>query len=292
MTKVNTTHQSAKPRRLLTLGKRRFDESAVTSRKLDAKGKLHAVGEPALRFDDGAEEHWVHGRLQSTDDRPALCVHLSNACRVKAVSWNDSREHEELDLTPFTHVWCDDGFIHRDGAPAVINYGHEEDAFEEWWQHGLRHRVGGPAIEAYNVCKWFQHGLLHREDGPAIDYGSKRSKLSGHSRRYFPSGWYWRGQLMYCHANFIWNFDYNEVPPEFVLRVLAYAYGHWGAANTTPEAIARASIIFPELESFLKAARLVDMTGEEVAQRINDVLAGRETCESFAVDDLLDLDPF
>jgi hypothetical protein len=45
------------------------------------------------------------------------------------------------------------------------------------------------------------------------------------------------------------------------------------------------------LASFLKAARLVDMSGEEVAQRINDVLAGRETCEAFSVDDLLDLDP-
>jgi hypothetical protein len=292
MKNLNSNHQLPKPRRLLTLGKRRFDQSAVTVRKLDSKGKLHAVGEPALRFDDGAEEHWVHGRLQSTDDKAALYVHLSNACQVKAVSWNDSREHEELDLTPFTHVWCDDGFIHRVGAPAVINYGDEEDALEEWWQHGLRHRVGGPAVEAYNVCKWFQHGLLHREDGPAIDYGSERSKLLGHSRRYFPSGWYWRGQLMYCHAKFVWNFNYNQVPPEFVLRVLAYAYGHWGAANATPEATARASIIFPELQSFLKTAEVIGMTGEDVAQRINDVIAGRETCEVYAVEDLVDFEPW
>lgn len=290
MTKVNTTHQSAKPRRLLTLGKRRFYESAVASRKLDAEGKLHAVGEPALRFDDGAEEHWVHGRLQSTDDRPALYVHLSNACQVKAVSWNDSREHEELDLTPFTHVWCDDGFIHRDGAPAVINYGHEEDAHEEWWQHGLRHRDGAPAVEAFDVCKWFQHGLLHREDGPAVDYTSAKG-AGFRGLRFWENRWFWHGRRMLSNATFSESFDYDQAPPEFVLRALAYAYAYSGYVVTTPKAIARASAVFPDLASLLKTAELVDMSNQVVAQRINDFFAGRETCEAFALDGLVDFEP-
>ena len=96
---------------------------------------------------------------------------------------------------------------------------------------------------------------------------------------------------MLSRAFFSHSFDYNGAPAEFVLRALAYAYAHSGYAYTNPMAVTRASTIFPDLESFLKAAKVVDMSGEEVAQRINDVLAGRDTGEAFSVDDLLDLDP-
>ena len=331
-----------KRRRLFSLGKRVFDRSAVTSRKVDAQGKLHAIGEPALRFADGAEEHWFHGRLQSTDDMPALTVANSNECRVKAYL-NHSKHNGRLWLRPSTKVWCDDGFIHREGAPAVI-CSSDEHALQEWWERGVRHREGGPAVirifedsvyeqwlhhgflhrddgpaiinsddvEEYafvewwqhgflhregdaavvrsKAKQWYQHGLLHREDGPAFDFASATHHKMANP--YKESGWYWYGEKMLRNAVFSDKFDYGAVPPEFVLRALAYVYPHSESVKITPEAIARASIAFPELASLLENAPLVGMTAEQVAQRINDVLAGRETCESFAVDDLLDLGLF
>ena len=337
----NSNIEPPKRRRLFSIGKRVFDQAAVTSRKVDAQGKLHAIGEPALQFNDGAEEHWFHGRLQSTDDKPALCVAESNACVVRAYL-NHSEHKTTLRLRPLTRVWCEDGFIHREGAPAIICSGdpfpyqewwthglrhrvdgpafirdfdgsvheqwwqhglkhrdggpaqvnHDEDekyAFEIWWQHGLMHRDGGPAEIRSHAKSWCQHGLLHREDGPAFDFASAshHEKANPHAE----SGWYWRGKKMLRDAVFSAKFDYEAVPPEFVLRALAYVYPHSVSLKTTPEAIARASIAFPELARLLENAPLVGMTAEQVAQRIHDVLAGRETCEAFSVDDLLDLDP-
>lgn len=341
MSNLNSDIEPPKRRRLFSIGKRVFDQSAVTSRKVDAQGKLHAIGEPALQFSDGAEEHWLHGRLQSTDDKSALCVAKSNACLVKAYV-NHSKHGATLKLRPLTHVWCDDGFIHRKGAPAVIN-SDELFPFREWWQHGLRHRVDGPAVikniyecvteewwqqglrhrdggpaqishdddetfafegwwqnglrhregDAADISscvkRWYQHGMLHREDGPAVDYAS--AKNPNKANPCAESEWYWRGKKMLRDAVFSPKFDYEAVPPEFVLRALAYVYPHSESVKTTPEAIARASIAFPELASLLENAPLVGMTAEQVVQRINDVLAGRETCESFAVDGLVDFEP-
>lgn len=341
MSNLNSDIEPPKRRRLFSIGKRVFDQSAVTNRKVDAQGKLHAIGEPALQFDDGAEEHWFNGRLQSTDDKPALCVNKSNECVVD-VYLNHTKHKACLRLTPLTHVWCEDGFIHRDGAPAVsgkceeyalqqwwkhglmhrdggpaVIKNYSDSVFEEWlqlglrhrdggpaltsrssdefysieqwWQHGLKHRDGGPAqINSY-VKRWYQHGLLHREDGPAVDFASATHHEKANP--YAESGWYWQDEKMLRDSVFSPKFDYEAVPPEFVLRALAYVYPHSESVKTTPESIARASIAFPELASLLENAPLVGMTAEQVAQRINDVLAGRETCESFAVDGLVDFEP-
>lgn len=46
--------------------------------------------------------------------------------------------------------------------------------YREWWFGGLiyrLHRTDGPAVEWSNGDKeWWQHGLRHRVDGPAIMY--------------------------------------------------------------------------------------------------------------------------
>ena len=43
------------------------------------------------------------------------------------------------------------------------------DGDEEWYQNGLRHREGGPAIETAHGSKhWIRNGKPHREDGPAV----------------------------------------------------------------------------------------------------------------------------
>ncbi len=51
----------------------------------------------------------------------------------------------------------------------------EIDNFDtkQWFLHGKRHRIDGPAIEYANGGKsWFLHGKRHRVDGPAVEWVS------------------------------------------------------------------------------------------------------------------------
>ena len=53
----------------------------------------------------------------------------------------------------------------------------------EWRdEHGLLHRIGGPALEYSDGTRWwFKHGKLHRIDGPAVEHsdGSVEFWLDG-----------------------------------------------------------------------------------------------------------------
>ncbi len=61
--------------------------------------------------------------------------------------------------------WYQDGELHRDDGPAII----EPDGTQHWYQHGELHRDDGPArIWLDGKQHWYQHGKLHRDDGPAI----------------------------------------------------------------------------------------------------------------------------
>lgn len=55
------------------------------------------------------------------------------------------------------------GHLHCEDGPA-----YKDDTLEEWRINGVLHRTdGGPAlINTYGVT-WFQHGLRHRINGPA-----------------------------------------------------------------------------------------------------------------------------
>ena len=61
-----------------------------------------------------------------------------------------------------------DGALHNEFDPAVINI----NGIKQWYLNGLRHRIGGPAVEEMWTHKYYIHGLLHREDGPAIENAS------------------------------------------------------------------------------------------------------------------------
>ena len=47
---------------------------------------------------------------------------------------------------------------------------------EEWRENSIRHRIGGPAVQAWHengklkYKGWFQNGQCHRLDGPAYQY--------------------------------------------------------------------------------------------------------------------------
>ena len=73
-------------------------------------------------------------------------------------------------------IWFDDnGLCHREGnEPAVERFAEdptdEPVLIQEWWVHGKRHRLYGPAVEYVNGGKeWWVNGERHRLDGPAIE---------------------------------------------------------------------------------------------------------------------------
>jgi hypothetical protein len=61
---------------------------------------------------------------------------------------------------------------HRDNEPAVIT----AKGYKAWYQNGLRHRIGAPAIEFKDLKCWYENGKPHRLDGPAMEFsdGSKQ----------------------------------------------------------------------------------------------------------------------
>ena len=55
------------------------------------------------------------------------------------------------------------------------NPGINEFGTKRWYQNGLLHRVGDPAIEYLSGSKmWFHEGGRHRLDGPAVVYSDGR----------------------------------------------------------------------------------------------------------------------
>ena len=68
----------------------------------------------------------------------------------------------------YKEKWVDrQGLLHRDdGGPASIDLSGRQD----WYIHGTRHRVGGPAFISKDFEGWQQNSKYHREDGPAFRY--------------------------------------------------------------------------------------------------------------------------
>ncbi len=75
--------------------------------------------------------------------------------------------------------WYQNGILHRHGGPAVI-----DDGDQYWYQDGKQHRDGGPAVIYSNGAQyWYQHGEPHRDGGPAIIYASGIQHWYQHGRR-------------------------------------------------------------------------------------------------------------
>lgn len=70
-----------------------------------------------------------------------------------------------------TEYW-EDGKLHRDDGPAVIN----TNGLSFWYKHGKIHRDGGPAVDWGDGDQtWYKNGVYHREDGPAIDWSKEKA---------------------------------------------------------------------------------------------------------------------
>ena len=63
----------------------------------------------------------------------------------------------------------EEGLLHRDDGPAVIN----PNGDKSWWENGKLHRTDGPAVEWSTGEKWwYLHGKIHRTDGPAFEWAN------------------------------------------------------------------------------------------------------------------------
>ena len=82
---------------------------------------LHCQNGPAVKFQDGGFEWWRNGQVHRGDDLPA--VRIGPTSRL-AVSFHTGRNkigfNGVSDLQPNTDLWCVDGFLHRDGKPALV----------------------------------------------------------------------------------------------------------------------------------------------------------------------------
>ena len=78
--------------------------------------------------------------------------------------------------------WYQHGEKHRDGGPACL----PANGDAEWYQHGELHRENGPAsTTASGIQLWYRYGKLHRTDGPAIERpdGTKEWWVDGKKHR-------------------------------------------------------------------------------------------------------------
>ena len=200
-------------------------------------GRLHNTRDYAVLYEDGAVEWWQNGRAHTDDDSPAIYVGPSTATRIKMGSGIRGHSHDLLHLYNDDKIWCVDGPIHREGAPAIENYGTSDR--REYWCEGRRHHATEPAVTESRRRTWYYHGLIHREDKPAVlvdwSYGVE-------------SVCYWYGQRLAFDATLDKDFPVGEPPPMLVLHALANS-------STCPDLddarvvalLARASELMPEL---------------------------------------------
>lgn len=65
--------------------------------------------------------------------------------------------------------WLQNGYFHNDveNEPAIIRPLVGKIETKEWYLHGERHHIGGPAFISYRKISWFLYGKRHRIAGPA-----------------------------------------------------------------------------------------------------------------------------
>jgi hypothetical protein len=116
-------------------------------------------------------EWWNYGVLKETKDDEVVIVYENDI--AKSIRTKDSySEFEGKDVVYLSNkkgkFWFKNNKLHRDEyyLPAAIYY----SDVVIWYQHGLKTRTHGPAMEfADGTKKWYLWDKLHRIDGPAIE---------------------------------------------------------------------------------------------------------------------------
>ena len=154
------------------------------------KGKLHAIGLPALVNETGSfwykngrlhrengpaqilatgKEIWNLDGLLHRLDGPAK----DNDFFVYGVKAKDNDDYLNL-ISEFKlsdveivdgveqRVFLKNGLFHRDRGPAIV-----DDTNHYWYKNGRLHRDNLPAVLSENLILYYKDGKKHREDGPA-----------------------------------------------------------------------------------------------------------------------------
>lgn len=128
------------------------------------------------------------GVNQPFDDNPCETIYAEDPTRIMEQRWYRRFSDGETGYV-----------LHRDGAPARVEY-HDNGAVrrEDWFQAGRYHQSGKPAVTVYHPDGspkfewWFLADEAHREGGPAyIHYGRDGSRLERwyqHNQRHRTDG--------------------------------------------------------------------------------------------------------
>jgi hypothetical protein len=79
------------------------------------------------------------------------------------------------------------GRLHKEDGPAIVVAGGPRGTHNGWYQHGIYHRVGGPAVDTPEVKRWIIRGVRHREDGPAVEFFKDGNRIGAE--------WYRHGKM-------------------------------------------------------------------------------------------------
>jgi hypothetical protein len=169
--------------------------------KYDALGRKHNAEGPAIRYNTGHEDYYIHGTHVSRQEFESK-IHDQTQNMYYWVN-DKNRYHSPSTACPAiihsdgSRKYYFDGLLHSDTFPAISIPGYD-NRISEYYIYGnkitreefgnyswgnktitftdsnnLFHREGGPAIINFNidgdtVSRYFQHGKLHRDNGPAI----------------------------------------------------------------------------------------------------------------------------
>lgn len=244
---------------------------------VDAGGQLHCTNGPAVEFQDGSFQWWRSGQAHRDGDLPAVHVGTSYQLSVDFHSgWKKAGFAGLNDFMPDTDLWCIDGFLHRDGKPAIITKLKTGGLFEEYWCNGRRHNSAGPASTGPTSESWFYHGLRHREHGPAYVH---RTDGATDER------WFWYGDLLMKDSKIQPDFPFAAPPPTYLLTALS-------SSDFSTELVASAlslisknvSALMPDFNLHMSSCH-DDLTWEITRAHIKATLSPREVEESCPLPD-------
>lgn len=141
------------------------------------KSKLHVIHRPCAgpaRVYENGTRVWYHFDTIHRSDGPAIILPDGGE-----IWMHDGRLHRvggpAVSLPCGYRAWFVCGALSNPAGPALVEPQPDGTVREQYFLHGVRHRVDGPAGDdnwtdsfSHNVSQpWYYGGKLHRDDGPA-----------------------------------------------------------------------------------------------------------------------------
>ena len=94
-----------------------------------------------VAFDEALHRRDGGGRFTHKVQEEAV-VSLSDGARLRPPLTRSGEPVRTVNSEGRVEWRTDEGYLHREGGPAVEKPG----GYEQWWNHGVLHRDGGPAV--------------------------------------------------------------------------------------------------------------------------------------------------